>query len=173
MASIPWDAELRPALIEQLLEILLADRSTVLGPTTMRPPILSPLLLRPRSTRARGKLTCLRASAPRSMTPACTGSWSPARAVHSRDEEPRSLPSVGLAASLPLRALRPVFSAAARLMGLEHPVPVRSGPHRRGSSTRSRTTETSGRGHGGHGIDGVVAALLAALTRASVQNFAR
>jgi hypothetical protein len=37
-----------------------------------------------------------------------------------------------LAANLPLRALRPVFCAAARVMGLDHPAPAGSQPAARG-----------------------------------------
>jgi hypothetical protein len=132
MASIPWDAELRPALIEQLLEILLADRSTVLGPTTMRPPILSPLLLRTAvDTRA------WQAHLPARLRAAVDDARlhrelvDPGAPFTARDE--LEIVTVGgLAASLPLRALRPVFSAAARLMGLEHPAPARSEPAPKG-----------------------------------------
>jgi hypothetical protein len=125
---IPWDAELRPGLVEQLLEVLIADRSTLLGGATMRPPIISPLLLR----------TAIDTRAWQAHLPARIRAAVDDARLHRELTDPRTpftardeldVVTVGaLASSLPLRALRPVFSAAARLMGLEHPVPSRSEP---------------------------------------------
>ena len=114
---IPWDGEMRPALFEQLIALLLAERSAALGMT--RPPILSPWQLRTAiDTRAWQAHVPARVRAAVDEARLHKELVSPGAPFTARDELAIVTPSV-LAANLPLRALKPVFSAAARVMGLE------------------------------------------------------
>jgi hypothetical protein len=124
---IPWDGEMQPALTEQLIALLLAEQSATLG--TTHPPILSAWQLRTAiDTRAwqahvpaRVRAAVDEARLHKELL--CPGAPFTAR------EELAIVTTRVLAASLPLRALRPVFSAAARVMGLEpHVVPSQSQP---------------------------------------------
>jgi hypothetical protein len=126
MARIPWDSELQPALVDRLLAILLADRSAVLG--TTRPPILSPWQLR----------SAIDTRAWQAHVPARLRAAVDEARLHKELVDPRApftardeleIVTLGvIAANLPLRALRPVFSAAARVMGLEHAARAHSEP---------------------------------------------
>jgi hypothetical protein len=126
MARIPWDSELQPALVERLLAILIADRSAALG--TTRPPILSPWQLRSAiDTRAWQAHVPARLRAALDEARLHKELVDPRAPFTARDE--LEIVTLGvIAANLPLRALRPVFSAAARVMGLEHPVRAHSEP---------------------------------------------
>jgi len=125
-ARIPWDSELQPAFVERLLAILVAERSAVLGAT--RPPILSPWQLR----------SAIDPRAWQAHVPARLRAAVDEARLHKELVDPRApftardeleIVTLGvIAANLPLRALRPVFSAAARVMGLEHPAPSQSQP---------------------------------------------
>jgi hypothetical protein len=131
MRRIPWDGEVQPALLEQLLSLLLADHSATLG--TTRPSILSPWQLR----------TALDMRAWQLHVPARWRAAVDEARLHkelvapdapftARDELEIVTPAV-LANNLPQRALRPVFAAAARVMGLEpHVVPAHSQPAPKG-----------------------------------------
>ena len=126
VASIPWETELQPALVERLLAILLADRSLVLG--TTRPPILTPWRLR----------TAIDMRAWQAHLPARIRAAVNEARLHKELVDPGvpfsaqdelEVVTVGvIAASLPLRALRPAFSAAARIMGLERSPRAHSQP---------------------------------------------
>jgi hypothetical protein len=126
MKRIPWEAEVPPALIEQLIAVLLAERSAVLG--TTRPAVLSPWQVR----------TAIDARAWQAHLPARVRAAVDEARLHkelvqpgapftAREELAIITPAV-LASNLPLRVLRGVFSAAARVMGLEHPAPAHSQP---------------------------------------------
>jgi hypothetical protein len=126
MRRIPWDAELPPALVERLLAVLLADRSAVLG--TTRPPILSAWRLRTAiDTRAWQSHLPARVRAAVDEARLHKELVEPGTPFSAREELVVVTPAV-LAVNLPLRALRPVFSAAARLMGLETPAAAQSQP---------------------------------------------
>jgi hypothetical protein len=127
MRRIPWDGEMQPALVEQLIALLLAERSAALG--TTRPAILSPWRLRTAiDTRAWQAHVPARVRAAVDEARLHKELVSPGAPFTARDELAIVTTSV-LAASLPLRALRPVFSAAARVMGLEpHVAPSESQP---------------------------------------------
>jgi hypothetical protein len=124
---IPWDGEMRPALFEQLLALLLAERSAALG--TTRPAILSPWQLRTAiDTRTWQAHVPARVRAAVDEARLHKELVSPGAPFTARDELAIVTTSV-LAANLPLRALKPVFSAAARVMGLEpHVAPSHSQP---------------------------------------------
>ena len=130
MQRIPWDTELPPALVERLLAILLAERSAVLG--TTRPAVLSAWRLRTAmDTRAWQAHLPARVRAAVDEARLHKELVDPATPFTAREELAIVTPGV-LAASLPLRALRPVFAAAARVMGLETPVPAQSQPAPKG-----------------------------------------
>jgi hypothetical protein len=126
VASIPWDTELQPALIERLLAILLADRSVALG--TTRPAILTPWRLR----------TAIDTRAWQAHLPARVRASVDEARLHKELVDPGvpfsaqdelEVVTVGvIATSIPLRALRPAFLAAARVMGFERLPPARSQP---------------------------------------------
>jgi hypothetical protein len=126
VGHIPWDTELPPALVERLLAILLAERSFVLG--TARPAILSPWELR----------TAIGARPWQAHLPARVRAMVDEARLNKELAEPDApftardeltIVTVGvLATCFPLRALRPVFTAAARIMGLERPAPSHSQP---------------------------------------------
>ena len=124
---VPWDGEMPPALTEQLISLLLAENGAALG--TTRPPILSPWQLRTAiDTRA------WQAHLPARVRAAVDEARLHKELIHpgapftARDELTIVTIKV-LAANLPLRVLRPVFSAAARVMGLEpHLAPSQSQP---------------------------------------------
>jgi hypothetical protein len=126
VGSIPWDAELPPALVERLLKILLADRSLVLG--TTRPPILTPWRLR----------TAIDMRAWQAHLPSRIRAAVDEARLHKELVDPGvpfsaqdelEVVTLGvIATSLPLRALRPAFSAAARIMGLERSTRPHSEP---------------------------------------------
>lgn len=128
---IPWDGEMRPAIIEQLLALLLADGSAALG--TKRPAILSPWQLRTAiDTRAWQAHVPARVRAAVDEARLHKELVAPGTPFTTRDELAIVTPGV-LAANLPLRALRPAFSAAARVMGLEpHVAPSQSQPAPKG-----------------------------------------
>jgi hypothetical protein len=123
---VPWDAEVSPALVEQLVGILLADKSAHLG--TTRAPVLTAWQLRS-AIDARA----WQAHLPARVRAAVDDARLHHELVHpgvpftARDELAIVTPAV-LAANLPLRAMRPVFSAAARVMGLERAAPAHSQP---------------------------------------------
>jgi hypothetical protein len=126
VGCIPWSTELQPALVERLLASLLAERSAPLG--TTRSPLVSPWQLR----------TAVDTRAWQSHLPARVRAAVDDARLHKELVEPGApfsardeieIVTVGvLAASLPLRALRPVFEAATRVMGLERPAPPHSQP---------------------------------------------
>jgi len=125
MRRIPWDGEMRPALFEQLIALMLAERSAALG--TTRPAILSPWQLRTAiDSRAWQAHVPARVRAAVDEARLHKELISPGAPFTARDELAIVTTSV-LAANLPLRALKPVFSAAARVMGLEpHAAPSQS-----------------------------------------------
>lgn len=124
---VPWDGEMPPALTEHLIALLLAEHGASLG--TTRPPILSPWQLR----------TAIDARAWQAHVPARVRAAVDEARLHkelvfpgtqftARDELAIVTIKV-LAANLPLCVLRPVFTAAARVMGLEpHVAPSQSQP---------------------------------------------
>ena len=126
VGQIPWDAELPPALVERLLGLLLSERSAHLG--TTRPALLTPWQLR----------TAIDTRAWQAHLPARIRAMVDEARLHKELVEPGApftardeleIVTVGvLATSFPLRAIRPVFSAAARIMGLERPAPSHSQP---------------------------------------------
>jgi hypothetical protein len=126
VGHIPWDSELPPALIERLLAILVADKSLVLA--TARPPILSPWQLR----------TAIGARPWQAHLPARVRAMVDEARLNKEAAHPNApftacdeleIVTVGvLATCFPLRALRPVFTAAARIMGLERPALSHSQP---------------------------------------------
>jgi hypothetical protein len=118
---------MQPALAERLIGFLLAERSAALG--TTRPAILSPWQLRTAiDTRVWQAHVPARVRAAVDEARLHKELVSPGVAFTARDELAIVTPSV-LAANLPLRALKPVFSAAARVMGLEQrAVPSQSQP---------------------------------------------
>jgi hypothetical protein len=126
VGRIPWDTELPPALIERLLSVLLSERSFLLG--TTRPPILTPwdvrsaIGARPWQAHLPARVRALVDDARLEKELV-----EPGVPFTARDEI--EIVTVGvLATCFPLRALRPVFSAAARIMGLERPAPPHSQP---------------------------------------------
>lgn len=126
MKRIPWDAETSPALVERLLKVLLAEQSAVLG--TTRPPVLSAWQLRTSiDTRAWQAHLPARVRAAVDEARLHQELVDPSVPFTARDELALVTPAV-LASNLPLRALRPAFSAAARVMGLEHVAPGHSQP---------------------------------------------
>jgi hypothetical protein len=131
MRRIPWDGELHPALVEQLLTAFLATRSTTLE--TTRSPILSPWQLRTAiDTRAWQAHVPARIRAAVDEARLHKELVAPGVPFTSRDELEIVTPSA-LASYLPLRVLRPVFSAAARVMNLEpHVAPAQSQPATKG-----------------------------------------
>ncbi len=133
VAAIPWGAELPPGLVERLLAILVADRSPVLG--TSRPAILTPLQLRSAiDTRAWQAHLPARVRAAVDDARLIKELVEPGVAFTARDE--LDVVTIGvIAATVPLRSLRPVFTAAARIMGVERPIPLRSQPAATGTSS--------------------------------------
>jgi hypothetical protein len=130
MRRIPWDAEIPPALVEQLLGILLAERSTLLGAT--RSPVLSAWKLRAAiDTRAWQAHVPSRVRAAVDEARLHKELVEPGAPFTARDELAIATPAV-LASNLPLRALRPVFVAAARVLGFEVPAPAYSRPAPKG-----------------------------------------
>lgn len=131
MRRIPWDGEMQPALVEQLLTLLLAERGAGFG--TTRPAILSPWHLRTAiDTRAWQAHVPARVRAAVDEARLHKELVLPGAPFTTRDELAIVTPGV-LAANLPLRALRPVFSAAARVMNLEpHVAPSQSEPAPKG-----------------------------------------
>lgn len=124
MLRIPWASELPWALVEQLLAVLVAAGSAALD--TTRPPILSAWQLRMAiDTRAWQAHLPARVRAAVDEARLHKELVDPSTPFTARDELAIVTPSV-LATSLPLRALRPVFSVAARVMGLEHAAPAHS-----------------------------------------------
>jgi hypothetical protein len=126
VGRIPWETELPPGLIERLLSVLLSERSFLLG--TTRPPILSPWELRS-AIGARPWQAHLPARVRALVDDARLEKElvEPGHPFTARDEI--EIVTVGvLATCFPLRALKPVFSAAARVMGLERAAPAHSQP---------------------------------------------
>jgi hypothetical protein len=126
MRRVPWDGEIAPPLVEQLLAILVASESTLLG--VPRPPVLSAWKVR----------TAIDARAWQAHVPARVRAAVDDARLHkelvdpvapftARDELAIVTPAV-LAHNLPLRALRPVFTAAARVLGFEVVAPRQSQP---------------------------------------------
>jgi hypothetical protein len=130
MQRIPWDAEVPPALIEQLLSVLVAEKSTLLG--TTRPAILSPWQLRTAfDTRAWQAHLPARVRASVDEARLHKELVEPGTPFTTREELAIVTPAV-IAVNFPLRALRPVFSAAGRVLGLERVAPTSSQPSPKG-----------------------------------------
>jgi hypothetical protein len=124
MQRVPWDHEAPPPLVDALVAALVSDRG--------RPSLLSPWQLRaavdPRAWQAhipaRLRATVDEARLHKELV-------DPAAPFTARDELAIVTPAV-LAANLPLQALRPIFVAAGRVLGLEPPAPSHSRPAPRG-----------------------------------------
>ncbi|MGH7293777.1 MAG: hypothetical protein ACRELB_02535 [Polyangiaceae bacterium] len=127
VARIPWENEAPPALVERLLAALLAERSERLD--TPRPPLMSAWQLRAAiDTRAWQAHVPARVRAAVDEARLHKELVDPAAPFTARDELALVTPAV-LAANLPLIALRPVFAAAGRVLGLERaPAPAHSQP---------------------------------------------
>ncbi len=113
IGSIPWASELPPLLVEKLLSILVADRSTLLG--TIRPPVLSAWQLRT-SIDPRGWQAHLPARVRAAVDDLRLHKELVEPGVPFTAREELEIVTVGvLATSLPLPSLRPVFVAAGRV----------------------------------------------------------
>jgi hypothetical protein len=124
MQRVPWDGEAPPPLVDALVAALVSDRE--------RPSLLSPWQLRaavdPRAWQAHIPAR-LRAAVDEARLH--KELVDPSVPFTARDELAIVTPAV-LAANLPLQALRPIFVAAGRVLGLEPPVPAHSRPVPRG-----------------------------------------
>jgi hypothetical protein len=126
MRHIPWEAEIAPPIVEQLLGILLADRSTLFA--VPRPPVLSAWKLRSAiDVRAWQLHLPARVRAAVDEARLHKELVDPVAPFTARDELAIVTPAV-LASSLPLGALRGVFTAAARVLGFEVLPPRQSQP---------------------------------------------
>jgi hypothetical protein len=126
VACLPWDSEVPLALLDRLLTSLIAEKSPVLE--TRRPPILSHWQLRNAiDTRAWQAHVPARLRAAVDEARLHKELVDPATPFVARDEMAIVTPGA-LAANMPLCALRPVFIAAGRVMGLEPVAPSQSQP---------------------------------------------
>jgi hypothetical protein len=130
MACIPWDGEVSTVLLERLLTALLADRTHPRD--AGRASILTPWQVRNSiDTRSWQAHVPLRLRAAVDDARLHKELVDPAAPFTARDEMAIVTPAI-LAANLPLRALRPVFVAAERVMGLEPIAPAQSQPAPKG-----------------------------------------